>query len=200
MNAAYALLPPVGGAGVVPILYVGASTISAVGTGVLVGALGSIVIDAGGGWFLTILLVVVSLLSVLYGMADMCGWRLTPPTRLWQVPAWWGVYGPKRFAIAFGVCTGVGWATVVPYFGFYLLLVVCTTLASPLHSALIMGVFGFARAFPLVLAQPLCAPDGHLTLSQVHAFSDRLAAWSGARGMMIWRGALLLGSACAMWM
>jgi hypothetical protein len=181
------------------VFYLVASTLGAAVTGLAVGLFGVAASSAGAAWLLTFAVLVISIAGVFYGVADLLGWRVHPPTSTWQVPAKWGFYGPTRFAAAFGFSLGLGWATVVPYFGFYMLLAVCASLEAPLQSAGVMALFGFARGVPLVVARSLWARGRPLSISDANRVAHGLAAVSGARGMVIWRGALLVVSTFIVW-
>jgi hypothetical protein len=45
----------------------------------------------------------------------------------------------------------MGFMTIIPFIGYYILLVVCLLKANPLYGCLLMAIFGAARSFPVLL-------------------------------------------------
>jgi hypothetical protein len=52
---------------------------------------------------------------------------------------------------AAGMILGAGFLTVIPFIGYYLMLLSCIMIADPLHGSIVMGFFGAARAVPVIL-------------------------------------------------
>ena len=74
------------------------------------------------------------------------------PTLHRSVPqAWWVLYGPTRGALAYGVVLGLGVTTVIPFAGFYLMLLLIVVLGFP-AGTLIGIAYGFGRSLPVWLA------------------------------------------------
>lgn len=89
-----------------------------------------------------------------YGIAESRGAQWWVPQRHWQVPQAWGWHGRFVFATAFGLVLGAGFLTLIPFIGYYLLVALCVVAADPVRGGVLMGLFGAARAVP-VLAVPL---------------------------------------------
>lgn len=88
--------------------------------------------------------------SLAYGGAEAIGADLPVPTRHWLVPRTWHAYGGDVFATAFGVVLGLGFVTVVPYFGYYVLMAACMTIGGPIAGGVAMMVYALTRAAPVV--------------------------------------------------
>lgn len=130
-------------------------------------------------------------LAVLYTFAALRVIRLRPPTRHWQVPRRWAVYGTPRFELLFGLALGAGVLTVTPFIETYLLLLVCLVLGSAPKAALIMGAFGLARFAPLALVRALA--EMRRGQRREGAIQDALDALSKVvNGLSCLRAALLL--------
>lgn len=96
-------------------------------------------------------LLTVAIVSGSYAIADLLGKPLPVPTRHWLVPRKWGRFGDKWFAGVFGLVLGTGFFTVMPFIGFYVLVLWCGLLNSPLESGAVAGVFGLTRGVPVLL-------------------------------------------------
>ncbi|HMA36922.1 MAG TPA: hypothetical protein VKY74_20880 [Chloroflexia bacterium] len=130
------------------ILYIAATT----GSGAVTGALAGL---AGAGlqrvFPFTLLAAVAILLGGAYGLHELGVWRLPQPQRAWQVPNRWIAQRPLLGAVAFGLVIGTGVLTFIPFTSFYLLLAWEVLTASPAAGALLGGLYGLARALPVLL-------------------------------------------------
>lgn len=90
--------------------------------------------------------------AVTYGVAEFRGGVWPVPTRHWQVPRGWGRFGRVRYATLFGLLLGPGFFTIVPFVGYYLLLINCVLTVNVWYGTAAMALFGATRAAPLVLA------------------------------------------------
>jgi hypothetical protein len=127
-------------------IYLAATTAGGALLGALLGALG-----AGLRAVLpfAVLLVAAALLAAAYGLHEAGVWRLLHPERAWQVPNSWIIERPLLGAAAFGLILGAGIFTFIPFTSFYLLLT-WELLAGPAAGALLGGVYGLARALPVL--------------------------------------------------
>ena len=103
-------------------------------------------------------LVALAILSACYGLAELLRKPLPVPTRHWRVPRAWGAAGDKWFSVLFGFVLGMGFLTIVPFFGFYTLLVWSAFLANPTESAAALACFGAIRGLPVLLTARAISP------------------------------------------
>jgi hypothetical protein len=90
------------------------------------------------------MIVVAGLVSLFYVGSWILGRQLPVPTSLWIVPREWALGGSGGFAIKFGIVLGMGWITVVPFIGYYILILFI--LGSPTSMAFLgMGLFALGR-------------------------------------------------------
>ncbi len=86
-------------------------------------------------------------LGVLIGLAyiilPLAGVSLRVPTSQWVVPRSWGHQGSALFALKFGVVLGMGFLTIVPFAGYYLLVIVLLLVPPELP---LWGMLTFAGA------------------------------------------------------
>ena len=68
-----------------------------------------------------------------------------------MVPRDWGRLGTVRHSLLFGAALGTGFATMVTTGTVYLVALLCAVAETPLSAAGIFGLFGFARALPLLV-------------------------------------------------
>jgi hypothetical protein len=114
-------------------------------SGVLIGLLGELSHPAPEALQNGILIIV----GVWACVWDLVGARV--PTNHWQVPRSWARWPWPTYHAAFGFILGLGWLTVVPFASYYLLVAVLIVVGNPTTSALMMTLFGLARAVPLLL-------------------------------------------------
>jgi hypothetical protein len=117
----------------------------------------------------------VAAAGIVYASADLLGKRLPVPSSRWQVPAAWSKFGQLVFGALFGAVLGTGVLTVVPYVGFYLLLVICGLQGQQYESALTLAVFGLARGAVVLGTAVFAAPAGTGCASEPITASDLLS-------------------------
>lgn len=101
----------------------------------------------------------VSAAALVYGLIEARGIQWPVPQIHWQVPKDWGKHGRPLFAIGFGLVLGPGFFTFVSYIGYHLLLIVCIVIADPIHSAVLMAIFGASRAAPILFPPVLASME-----------------------------------------
>lgn len=95
---------------------------------------------------------VLPIIAVLVALLEL---RLVPlplPTIHQSVPqAWWIRFGPTRGSLAYGAVLGLGVTTVIPFAGFYLILVAAFLAGLP-GGTVIGFAYGLARTLPVWVA------------------------------------------------
>lgn len=76
---------------------------------------------------------------------------LRPPSGRWLVPRGWSRFGRPGYSFLFGAALGTGFATPVTTGTVYLVALLVATAETPVPAAGIFGVFGLARAVPLMV-------------------------------------------------
>lgn len=76
---------------------------------------------------------------------------LRPPSGRWMVPRDWSRFERTGYSLRFGTALGTGFATPIATGTAYLLAVLVAAAETPLLASGIFGVFGLARAAPLVV-------------------------------------------------
>lgn len=181
------------------IAFTAGSIAGAAAVGGLCGAFGAWMV-AGRPVFAEPLNALLVGLAVAYGLAELSGGTLPVPTGHWQVPRHWGAYGQPAFALAFGVLLGAGFATIVPFIGYYVLLGRCTLAADPAWGAAIMALFGATRTLPLLVAPLIARARGRVyTFAEAVAVNDWLDSancrlrWLRAAALLATAGVLAAG-------
>jgi len=139
--------------------------------------------------------VAVAILSTIYGVRELVGKPLPVPTRHWMVPRHWGLMGDRWFAVTFGFLLGAGVFTIVPFIGFYT-LILCVGLLHNIYEAMaILAAFGLTRGLPVLLTamslHPIQTFRGDLLLGITKGYS--IVDASSIRRLRI--ASLLLSSA-----
>ena len=126
----------------------GTFALGALATGVLVGA----TLHALGGLPPANALRVAALVvAVALLMRPVLFKSLRPPSGSWQVPRGWSRFGRSGYSFLFGAALGTGFATRVTTGTVYLVALLVATADTPFFAAGIFGVFGLARAVPLMV-------------------------------------------------
>lgn len=113
--------------------------------------------------------VIVSVLSITYGLREV-GWlRLPIPQRAWQVPISWVHRHRYWGSLAYGLCIGLGYLTFIPFPGFYIWQLAVLILGDPLLGATIGGLYGLGRAMPVYTSVWLAAGN---------SFYPRMLQWT----------------------
>ena len=76
---------------------------------------------------------------------------LRPPSGRWMVPRGWSRFGRPGHSLLFGAALGTGFATPVATGTVYLVALLAAAAETSLPAADIFGVFGLARAVPLIV-------------------------------------------------
>jgi len=92
----------------------------------------------------------LALIAVLYAYREFRGRECPLPQRHWQVPRDWAWRGRLVFSFEFGFVLGLGFLTFIPFAGYYFLVAACFSTTDYRQAALIMGIYGLARAVPVV--------------------------------------------------
>jgi len=117
--------------------------------GMALGTLGSVAKRHVPG-AVTVLWTVATICAVIYAIRDLIGRTWPVPSRSWLVPRRWGCFGSPISDALFGASLGLGFVTVVPFIGFYLLLVMCVAYADVQRATTTMMTFALVRVFPIV--------------------------------------------------
>lgn len=97
----------------------------------------------------------VQLVGIVALVSSVVGSGVIPirlPESGWRIPRSWARFGHTTYAALFGGVLGLGVLTAIPSIGFYTLLVWGLSRADWQTVLLIFGVFGVARALPLVFS------------------------------------------------
>lgn len=76
---------------------------------------------------------------------------IRPPSGRWMVPRGWARFGWPGHSLLFGAVLGTGFATLVTTGTVYLVALLAAAAEAPFAAAGIFGVFGLARAVPLIV-------------------------------------------------
>jgi hypothetical protein len=94
--------------------------------------------------------VVIGGLSIAYALSDFGLFRLPRPTLMNAVPViWWRWWRPYGGALAYGAALGLGMTTRIHFGAFYILCIWCMFKGNLLYGAILMGLYGAARALVL---------------------------------------------------
>lgn len=94
--------------------------------------------------------------SVLYSMRELGLVEVPAPQFRRQVPEKWRFqFRPKLAALFYGLGLGVGLGTRIPVTTFYVVVLWPMLIGSPLLGAMVLTMFGFGRALPLLCMAPL---------------------------------------------
>jgi hypothetical protein len=126
------------------------ATLSAAAMGAALGAIGALLGLSLSGWAAA----AVILIGIVYGTADLLGWKIPRPQLRRQVPEWWRTFfSPGVAAFLYGLGLGPGFATYVS-FG-TLVVVGAAALASGtvLAGMLLCAPFGAARGLSVLIGR-----------------------------------------------
>jgi hypothetical protein len=94
--------------------------------------------------------IVATFVCSLYALADLLRRPLPVPTGKWQVPQHWGRFPIKIHAAMFGAALGLGFATFVPFIGYYILIMLAMAIGQASVAAAAFALFGVMRALPVL--------------------------------------------------
>lgn len=101
----------------------------------------------------TLSMLVVGGLAIAYALSDAGFVRLPRPHVMYAVPVtWWRWWQPYGGALAYGAALGLGFTTYIHFGAFYVLCVWSLFMANSAYGALLLGVYGVARALALLPA------------------------------------------------
>jgi hypothetical protein len=90
--------------------------------------------------------------ATVYAAGELLGLRVPVPEARRQVPEWWRwTLPPLAAACLYGLGLGIGFLTHVRHGTLVAVAVAATASGDPLASAAVLGVFGLARAVPLLI-------------------------------------------------
>ncbi|MYC87714.1 MAG: hypothetical protein F4X22_05680 [Gemmatimonadales bacterium] len=118
------------------------------------------------------------------------------PSSRWMVPRGWQRLGWPWYSLLFGMCLGVGVVTRVTTGTTYFVALLVTATGNPLQAGALFGIFGLARAAPLlVVSRSISRRPGH-SLQEMEWL-----AWSRPIPELIGRvvAAFLAGVAGQLW-
>lgn len=102
-----------------------------------------------------------------------------PLSSHWQVPQGWAVYGSPWYELMFGGVLGIGFITVVPFVGYYVLLIAVMASGSVTMGVIALAVYGLARALPMLTAPLLMHRRGALRIDPAVRATRQLNGWVG---------------------
>jgi len=153
----------------------------------LIGAAAALLVGAAGaatgpsGQMVSLVVAAAAALAAAAADVLLRGRPLPGPTR--QVNEdWLHLYRGWVYGAGFGVQLGIGVATVVTTAGVYATLVIATVSGSAASGAVIGGVFGLARALPVLLAARVRSTDALLEMDAGLRRLQPLAVRSAAAG------------------
>jgi hypothetical protein len=111
--------------------------------------------------------------ALTYGASELFGLRLPLPSSPWRVPRQWMFHGSPFYELRFGLCLGLGFPTLVPFVGVYLLLTYCFLFMSVGQAIAVMVTFALCRVFPMVYTQSMVYRRSR-TIGQMVASIKRL--------------------------
>lgn len=132
--------------------YVAAGTVSAAAVGMSIGIVGRFLWESL--WNSSWLALLLPISALLIGR-ELRLWRMSLPE--WQCQTernWAYTFGFVRASIMWGFHIGLGFATVITYGGFWLLVLLIAAIGSPAEGALLMIAYWVGRGLPLWLVSP----------------------------------------------
>jgi hypothetical protein len=132
------------------ILHTAGAVLGGIGAGALLGLIGQVLI---GGTRATGGVAAVAAVGLVLGLAEIGAIRL----RVMQMPRqtakqWREWLGPVGAPLAWGVDLGSGLTTYVPFAAYWMLPLAVILRGDPRYGALLVGLFGLARALSVVVA------------------------------------------------
>src|SRR5438552_2517533 len=89
-------------------------------------------------------------LAIAYAFSDSGFFRLPRPRLMKAVPVmWWRWWRPYGGALAYGAALGLGVTTQIQFGAFYILCIWCILKGNLLYGAILIGLYGAARALVL---------------------------------------------------
>ena len=164
---------------------------SAVGAAAVTGGVLSVVGQLLQAWHMPlsgVLPIAGASVCALYGCAELAGRRWQVPTSHWLIPRRWAAYGTPRWELMFGAVLGIGILTIVPFVGFYILLLECLRAGAPALGMTLMATFGLCRCADVVVLA-LIRGDRSSTVRSANLLIENLAEGRAAAGL---RGCALL--------
>lgn len=126
----------------------GVFALGAVAAGALVGVT---LQSLGGFWPVSVLRGAAVVVAAALLLRPVLFNSLRPPSGRWMVPRGWRRFGKLGHSFRFGAALGTGFATPVTTGTVYLVALLVAIAETPFAAAGIFGVFGLARAVPLIV-------------------------------------------------
>ncbi|MGD6964379.1 hypothetical protein ACQCVB_19430 [Fictibacillus phosphorivorans] len=95
-------------------------------------------------------LLIVGIISLLYGFKEVGLIKLPMPQRKWQVPISWIINRKYTGAFFYGITIGAGYLTYITYSGFYVWVLLSMVLGNPVYGLLVGAIYGLGRSLPLI--------------------------------------------------
>jgi hypothetical protein len=137
-------------------------------------------------------LLIVGIISILYGLKEVGYIKLPMPQRKWQVPISWIVNRKYVGAFFYGLTIGAGYLTYITYSGFYVWILLALFLGNPLYGFIIGLIYGLGRSLPLIFG----GLSLHFNESTVASFSQlvflRANIWKKVSSVLLICGGFIL--------
>ncbi|MCM3719441.1 hypothetical protein [Fictibacillus phosphorivorans] len=170
------------------ILYTVAAALSSGFTGLIVAFIGETLNLKVIEWSLLI----VGIISILYGLREVGYIKLPMPQRKWQVPVSWIINRKYVGAFLYGLTIGAGYLTYITYSGFYVWLLLALYLGNPLYGFILGIIYGLGRSLPLIFG----GLSLHFKESNVATFSQlvflRANIWKKVSSVLLICGGFIL--------
>jgi cytochrome c biogenesis protein CcdA len=155
-------------------------------TGVAVGWLGAVASEAVSAFAVCALSSVIAIGLVLIEIVRRRAMSSLFSSH-WQVPQHWALFGRPWYEMLFGGALGLGFVTVVPFVGYYLLLLCILANGDTSTGAVAMFGFGLGRSIPMLTAPFIMASKPATRTSYEVAAAGRLNRWARSSPALISR-------------
>ncbi len=103
---------------------------------------------------------IIGVLAIAYAVSDLGLIWMPRPILMQAVPVtWWRRWQPYGASFLYGAVLGLGVTTRIPFGAYYVLCSLCLLKGSIIYGALLMGVYGAARALVIFPATWVFASD-----------------------------------------
>lgn len=154
------------------VLHTIGATISAAGTGAVLGGIG-LAVGApwgGAGWW------AVVAVALLFAARELLAWPIPLPDLDRQVPRWWRSYfAPPVASFLYGIGLGVGFVTYLSFGTLAAVAVAAVASGNPPIGALVVAPFGLARGLSVLTAA--AGPPGRILDHLEGQRARRAARW-----------------------
>lgn len=188
-------------------LYSVACTTTAALSGALLGGIGFVARSVASQLFqihattanASLVSAMIGVVAVAYALSDLGYFRMPRPAVWFAVPVtWWRWWKPYGASLAYGAALGVGVTTRIPFGAFYVLCLWCVAQGNVVSGAVVMGLYGLARALTLIPSSlgvyRNCASMGDTrSRSVVERRLGSLLDWALPAGAFLAGGLLIFG-------